>query len=522
MAASARRSSRPFVLAAALLLCGCATGRLRAADTRLPQAYEAPLPAGGAATDAGLDRWWRLYDDPQLTQLVEDALAASPDARDAAAKLQAARAVRDQALSAYDPQGKIAVSGAHQQLGLLESSGAFAKAISGDALVGSSLGSIGGTGGSSAGGLTTLGASDTGQGAFSVSWEADVFGRRSSARKAADADLRAAQFTAAATRWSLSADVADSLFQARGLALQLAEAQETMRDEQQLLDIARAKVDHGLTPASDEAQTQSDYLTAKAQADALDAQLTAARRSLLLLVGRGVDPLQTLSVGQTIGAPPAMPAAVPGALLMRRPDVLVAREQVQSASGRLSLDEKALLPTIDLEPGVGLLQETASAASRLGYWSIGAGVSQPVLDIPRLMAVTRQQKAVGEEAVIAYEKAVQTAYSDAENAFVYFASDSRRLDMLKGAESAADTAYQAKLTGYRRGLNDLQSTLTAEAAWREARIARANAEMTLMERTVQVFKALGGGWPAPSAVPPPLAFLSPDSLPKAPLPTAAG
>ena len=327
-----------------------------------------------------------------------------------------------------------------------------------------------------------------------MSWELDLFGRRNAARKAADADLRGALFTAAATRWSLSAQVADSLFQARGLALQLAEADSTLRDEQQLLDIAKAKVQHGLTPSSDEAQTESNYRTAQAQQEDLTAQLTAARRSLLVLVGRGVDPLASLPAPAEVGAPPPAPAVVPGELLVRRPDVLAAREQMLSASGTLSLDEKALLPTFDIEPGVGLLQETASAASRLSFWSIGLNASQPVLDIPRLMAQTRQQKAVAEQAVIAYEKAVQTAYGDAENALVYFQSDGRRLVLLKAAESDADRAYQAKLTGYRRGLNDLQSTLTAEAAWREARIARAQAETTLMQRSVQVFKALGGGW----------------------------
>ncbi len=483
---------RPLLLlAAALALAGCATGRLRPADTRLPTAFEAPVPVKASAVD--IDRWWLLYEDPQLTELVEQALAHSPDARDAAAKLEQARAVRAAALSSYDPQGALSASTTHEQLGLLESPSAFGKALGGTEIIGGGLGSTG----AGAGGITTLGASQTAQGAFSVSWELDLFGRRDSARKAANADLRTALFTAAATRWSLSADVADSLFQARGLALQLVEAEDTLRDEQQLLDIAKAKVEHGLSPASDEAQTESNVFTAKAQAEDLNAQLTAARRSLLLLVGRGVDPLASLPVPAKVGSPPPMPAAVPGELLARRPDVLAAHEQVLSASGKLSLDQKTFLPTFGIAPGVGLLQETASSASRLSFWSIGLNASQPVLDMPRLLAQLHEQSAVGEQAVIAYEKAVQTAYGDAENAFVYFASDSRRLDLLKAAEQDADRAYQAKLIGYQRGLNDLQSTLTAEASWREARIARASAETTLMQRSVQVFKALGGGWPAP-------------------------
>jgi outer membrane protein TolC len=400
--------------------------------------------------------------------------------------------VRDAALLSYNPQGALSASTTHEQLGLLESPSAFGKALGGTQIIGGGVGSVGG------GGLTSLGASQTAQAAFNVSWELDLFGRRAASRKSADADLAEAVFTAAATRWSLSAEVADSLFQARGLALQLAEAQDTLRDEQQLLDIAKTKVEHGLSPGSDEAQTEANYLSAKAQTEDLTAQLTAARRSLLLLVGRGVDPLASLPVPATVGSAPAMPTSVPGELLLRRPDVLAAHERVVSASGKLSLDQKAFLPTFGIQPGVGLLQETASSASRLSFWSIGLNASQPLLDMPRLLAQMHQQSEVGEQAVIAYEKAVQTAYGDAENAFVYFAADSRRLALLKAAEQDADRAFQAKRIGYQRGLNDLQSTLTAEASWRETRIARASAETTLMQRSVQVFKALGGGWPAPA------------------------
>ena len=483
--------------AAALALTGCAMGKLRAADVSLPQAYEAKAAPSPVAA-ANLDQWWRLYDDAQLSGLVEQALASSPDAKDAAAKLEQARAIRSAALDSYNPQGQAAASITHQQLGLLESEQDFAKSLGSSALLGEGLGTGAGIGGGSSSlGLTTLGASQTSQAGFQVTWEADLFDRRGSARKSANADLRAAEFNAAATRWSLSAEVANNLFQARGLALQLAEADATLSDEQQLLDVAKAKVEHGLSPGSDQAQTESNYLAAKAQQESLSAQLEAARRSLLVLIGKGAAPLSSLEVQSTLGAPPPVPAALPGELLVRRPDVQVAHEQVLSASGKLSLDQKALLPTIQLQPGVGLLQETASAASRLSFWSIGANAAQPVLDIPRLLSQIRVQKAVGEQAVIAYEKAVQTAYGDAENAFTYYASDTRRLDMLKGAEAAADRAYQAKLTGYRRGLNDLTQTLTAEASWREARVNRAQAETTLMQRSVQVFKALGGGWTPP-------------------------
>ena len=86
-----------------------------------------------------LDRWWRLYDDPQLTELVEQALAHSPDARDAAAKLEQARAVRDAALLSYNPQGAVSASTTREQLGLLESPAAFGKALGGTEIIGGGL-----------------------------------------------------------------------------------------------------------------------------------------------------------------------------------------------------------------------------------------------------------------------------------------------------------------------------------------------------------------------------------------------
>jgi NodT family efflux transporter outer membrane factor (OMF) lipoprotein len=472
------------------LLAACATGSVRKADIRLPAAYEAVQPSDTAPA-AALDHWWTLYRDPQLSELVDQALNNSPDARDAASKLKQAIAVRAAALTAYDPQGQLAGSASKSQYYLLN--GGSAASLSGLSSLGSSLGG-GSSFGSGASSLNSALVSETYSLGFNVSWELDLFGRRAAARRSAVADLNNARFTYDATRWSLAANVADGLFQARGLAIQLDQANETLRIERQLYDVSKARADHGLAPESDTAQTLANVQTAEAQAQDLTAQLDAARRSLLLLVGRGVDPLASLPMPAQVGDPPPVPAALPGELLVRRPDVRAAREQVESAAGKLTLDKRALLPTFLLEPGAGLLQDGASAADRLSYWSLAANATMPVLDRRRLLSVVRQQRAVAEQAVLAYEKTVQTAYGDAETAFTYYGSDKKRVQMLVEAEKNAGFAYEAKKTGYSRGLNDLQTALTAEANWRQTRLSLASAQVTLMQRSVQVFKALGGGW----------------------------
>jgi NodT family efflux transporter outer membrane factor (OMF) lipoprotein len=459
----------------AALLQGCATGSVRKADVHTPAAYEAAQPAATAPAEA-LDHWWTLYEDAQLTALVEEALKNSPDAKDAFSKLAQAIEVRRAALYSYNPQGNLSAQVSKPNYTSLNppSKQSLAEQFTFNPVdfLGVESSSI----------------------SLPVTWELDLWRRRNTARKSADADLLTARFTFDATRWSLAASVADSLFQARGVAIQLDQANQTLRIQQQLYDASKARVDHGLAPSSDASQTLANVQAAQSQVQDLTAQLAAARRQLLLLVGRGVDPLASLPMAAEVGAPPAVPQSIPGELLVRRPDVREAEERVVSATGKLELNKKALLPTLQVQPAAGLTQQGTGPNSQFSYWTIAAGLTMPILDRPRLLSQVHQQREVAEQAVIAYEKSVQTAYSDAEQAFGFYDSDKKRVALLVEAEKNANFAYQAKQTGYTRGLNDLQTALTAESNWRQTRLALAQAQVSVMQRSVQVFKALGGGW----------------------------
>ena len=463
------------VASLAALLQGCATGSVRKADVHTPAAYEATQPAATATAEA-LDHWWTLYEDAQLTGLVEEALKNSPDAKDAFSKLAQAIEVRRAALYSYNPQGNLNAQVSKPNYTSLNppSKQTLAEQFTFNP-------------------VDFLGVESSSL-SLPVTWELDLWGRRNTARKSADADLLTARFTYDATRWSLAASVADSLFQARGLAIQLDQANQTLRIQQELYDVSKARVDHGLTPSSDASQTLANVQAAQSQVQDLTAQLAAARRQLLLLVGRGVDPLASMPMAAEVGAPPPVPQSIPGELLVRRPDVREAEQRVESATGKLALNKKALLPTLQLQPAAGLTQQGSGPNSYFSYWTIAAGLTTPVLDRPRLLSQVRQQREVAEQAVIAYEKSVQTAYSDAEQAFGLYDSDKKRVALLTEAEKNANFAYQAKETGYSRGLNDLQTALTAETNWRQTRVALAQAQVSVMQRSVQVFKALGGGW----------------------------
>jgi outer membrane protein, multidrug efflux system len=126
----------------------------------------------------------------------------------------------------------------------------------------------------------------------------------------------------------------------------------------------------------------------------------------------------------------------------------------------------------------------------------GAAFTQPVFSIPRLLAEFRAQDARTEQAVIAYEKAVQTAFADSEGALVGLDADRRRVALLTDGEARAARAYRAAKLGYDRGLTDLQTALSAEQSWRATRSQLTAAQVQAARRTIQVYKALGGGWPA--------------------------
>ena len=473
--------------ASSLALTGCAslnTG-IPKADTRLPAAYEAGTVNGAAGVQTqALDQWWTLFDDAQLTDLIQKALVAAPDAKSAMGRLREAQANRSEIFWGLLPQGKVTGSAARQN-----TKTTFTPK--------GSSGSSGGTGSTTGVFVTPSGNADAYQAAFNVSWELDLFGRDFAAVKIANADLAAARFDYEATRMSLAAAVATSLFQARGLAIQRDDAKENARIAHELATVGRKKSDIGIATTADAARLEADAASADAQADALDAQLSGAIRSLLILVGRGADPSASLPIEAKAGPAPAVPATAPGELLARRPDVREAEARVRSADGHLRVDKLAILPTFTLQPGTTYSKQSNSfyeLATRTT--SLGIGVSQPLLDIPKLLAEVRAQGARGEQAVAAYEKAVFTAYGDAEKGLTTLQSDERRVALLKDATDKARFAYDAARKGYGLGLTDLTTLVQAEQGWRQTRAAYTGAATSSLVDSVATFKALGGGWPA--------------------------
>lgn len=462
---------RTITLAALTLLAACASNEpVRTPNTQLPAQFEAQAQAGAAP----LDRWWVAFNDPQLTALVEEALVSSPDALTAASRLTEAREQRRANIFLAWPQGNL--TGNARTQGNSQVSGTQSP-------------------------FSSSGSSQFYSLDFDVSWEVDVFGRIRSALDGVESDFAAKVFNIEGTRAALAANVADTLFAARGIAQQLADNRESLRLQREQQRVAELRAERGIGSLADAQRLSSDADQTEAVGLQLQADLEQTRRTLLVLLGRGTQSRDTLPITADLDTPPAAPASVPGELLQRRPDVREAEQRLLIAMAQLQVDRLDLFPRFTLLPGVGLSKSEQSFggqtfSSTLFNWSVGVGLSVPVLNRPQLLAEARVSSERAEQAVIAYERAVQTAYGEADNALLQLAADQRRLVLLDAGERSAFSAYQANQRLYDAGLTDLTTLLQTEQQWRLARTQSTVARTQALRRSVQAFKALGGGWDA--------------------------
>jgi NodT family efflux transporter outer membrane factor (OMF) lipoprotein len=468
----------------ALCLGGCGTAPpIRPASVVLPPAYDA---AGSALPAAALDRWWLLYDDAQLQGLVDIALERGFSSREAFARLTEARATRASALSRYSLQGNAQATGEIRRT---------------DNISTGDLDIPGLPGGGSLTSLFAPSTTKTGSLSLPVSWELDLFGRRGASRDVADADLAAARFNYEGVRAMLAADVARNLFEARGLVAQLDDARASEHIQDRLAGAVRIRAERGLAATSDVDRVESDLAQAHAQAADLAGALDASRRALLVLIGSGTATLDSLVITAPDIHVPQVPHSLPGELLGRRPDVREADARLAAQTGNVKLAELAFFPTITPQTSLGYNSQTGGLATTTMFGAIGGNILLPIFDRGRLKAELRGASARAEQAVLAYERTVHTAYSEVDQALTRLGTDRERVSMLEAGLTRAQRAYDAALQRYERGLSDLQETLDAERSFRTARTALTGARVDALQRSVQTFQALGGGWAAHQAPP---------------------
>ncbi len=446
----------------------------------LPPAWiDSAATASPSSHAVKLAHWWTLFNDPLLDSLIERAVAASPDLKIAAARLQQARARYRLTTATAAPS--------------VDAVGSYSNTRKSETAGGSNAGSR----------------QDLFLAGFDAGWELDFFGGLRRATEAAQARLAAAAEERRDVLVSLSAEVARNYIELRGSQARLAVARETCAGREKALALARGRFASGLGNRLEVAQAESDLAQARALLPPLANDVGQAGYRLALLLGLPPAALAPeLSTAVPLPARPAgLPATLPSELLRRRPDIRRAERELAAATAEIGVATADLFPSFSLTALGGLqsidLSDLMERASR--YWTVGPTVRWSLFNGGRTRAGIELSEAQRDEARSLYEKTVLTALNEVEGAILAFR---REEESQKTLAAAVDGDKQeAAVAGgrYRAGLAPLRDVLEAEHGLYQSQDQLIASQTRLSVDLVALCKALGGGWQPAATVAPEVA-----------------
>jgi len=466
------------------LLASCTVGP----DYQRPEAPLAPhyqaqsaIQQRSAVQTARFAAWWEGFNDPLLSDLVNQSLKQNLDLAQATARLTQARAGLGAATAALLPSGNI--------------SGQAARAYQSNE---TPLGQVV----SSTPGYNRYGNSYETD--LNASWDIDLFGGLRRDRQAALADYQASQADVVATRLAVAAQTADIYISIRGLQARMDIANKQINTQQQLLEKVQLLHNKGLAAEYQVREAEGALAQVQATLPTLQNGLDNAMNALdiMLATPPGTHRAQLTSLSAIPQAPKIAETGTPADLLRRRPDIMVAERHLAAANARIGVAISEYYPKFSLSALLG----SATAVSSGNLFSANANQSSAVLglhwrlfDFGRINAQIDQAKGQQAEALAAYRQSVLLATEDVENAFSALLNNESQAATLKVGEDALSSARQSSFIAYQQGANSLVDVLHADETVLQAADARAQAQTAAARAAVAAFKALGGGWQPPQA-----------------------
>jgi multidrug efflux system outer membrane protein len=448
------------------LLAGCAVGP----DYRRP---EVPIPASYQyesrdASDTANTEWWRQFEDPVLDALIEEALANNKSVKISAAKVEQAAGLLIQTRSPIFPQ--LSYSGITERQRLTE---------------------LGATPLSSA----VPNPQTAYQVLASASWEIDLWGRIRRLTESAQANLLASEYAKRGVILSLVSSLATSYLQLRGLDEQLLLSQKTLAAYAETLRIFQLQHRFGVVSRMNVEQARSQYETAAAAIPGIESQIAQTQNALCILLGRNPGPVER---GKTILelTMPAVPSGVPSQVLERRPDILQAEQQLVAANAQIGAARALYFPTITLTGGYGQASTDLSNLFKepARVWNYGGSIAGPIFAGGAIYGQVLQTEAGQKEALLSYQAAIQSAFSDVENALVanqkYVVQQQAQERLVRANR---EYARLARLQ-YNGGYVPYSTVLQAEQQLFPSELTLAQTRAATFSSLVTIYQAMGGGW----------------------------
>jgi multidrug efflux system outer membrane protein len=466
---------RPLAVLVVLLAGGCKLGP----DYVRP---EVPLPEHWREVDQAEAEslantpWWELFQDPVLQELIRIALQENKDLAIAIERIEEARA--RYGISSADLMPRVDASASAGEL-QLSKQGIPGLPPSTDE--GGDLYSAGG----------------------SLFWELDIFGRIARATEADRAILFATEETRRAVVLALVADVASTYMELRELDRSLEISRSTLESRRAYVELARDRFEGGLTSELDWRQAQAEYHRIDSFMHDFERLVAQKENQLSVLLGRNPGPIRR---GQALGelpVPAAVPAGLPAALLDRRPDLLAAEQQLASSSARIGEAKALLYPSISLTGFYGGqstdLKDLLDNGART--WSIAGNLLQPIFNSgqneERVNVAESQQR----QALFSYEQSILQAFREVDDSLVGYEKAGQRRASEGERVSSEEKVLELAELRYRGGVSDYLEVLDAQRQLFDAQLSETGIIRDQLVALIQLYKALGGGWPASQTEP---------------------
>lgn len=451
---------------AAIALAGCSLAPpYQRPDASIPSAYHGPVQEATARSIADVE-WWKVFGDPKLVALIREALAGNLDLAVVAAQITQAEAQVRTARSPIFPQisGQAQASRSNDTPPFNTANSFFA--------------------------------------ALALSWEIDFWGRYRSATEAARANLLATEEARRGIIASLVAGIAQQYLQLSGLHQRLDIVHRTAAAQQDSLRLVKLLAEHGVQSAAEVRQAETQVLTTENQIPAIERQIGQTEDALAILLGR---PPRAFDIGATLPAdalPPAIPAGLPSQLLERRPDIRQAEQQLVATNANIGVARALFFPTISLTGTLGRASEVLAGVLTSGGVTVrafGAAANVPIFQGGALVANEQIARAQAEQATAQYRRIVLVALQEVSDALIAYDRDAAEVKGNRNRVAVAQEYLRLANERFRAGVISYLEVLDAQRQLFAAQLDLNASEVNQRVATVQLYKALGGGWAAEDA-----------------------
>ena len=427
-----------------------------------PASRPLPVPARLALDPARDLAWLDVLRDPQPVAFVTEAVAHNPDLREAQGRVREFRAQLGGARSGFFPQLSATGTTSRNQV-------AFGPQVVGF---------------------------DAVRATADLSWELDFWGRIRRGAEAARFDLGAREEDVRATTLTLVGDVATAYLQVREFDESVRIADETLASRRATLDLARRRFRQGVTSELDVAQFEAELADPATRVADFTRQRAQAENRLALLLGRSPGPVARGRSLEATVASVRVPDSLPGALVARRPDVLAAERGLRASVARVGAASASRLPAVTLGGQYGTQRpDFARLFGRAGeVYAAQVGVSVPLFTGGRLRGEVRAAEARADQTRARYDRTVLTALREASDALAGARYGRDQLVAQATQARALGRAFFLAERRYRSGVSSYFEVLDAQRRLFAAQLALVQVQRQYLVSTVDLYRALGGGW----------------------------